>query len=582
MKKEKEIKVKQKNKVFKTISNFFVNIGKKIANFFKYLIPLTAMQLKDQKDFGHYKKKRHYLFKIVYSMIIFIIVTMAINILLTLVVKFELFSFIQILNYRAYLVLMTVLFILSFIACLVKVTQTLYFSKDNTVLITMPVTNGLIFTSKLIVCFVYELIKNLSWLLPFFFAYGMNMGLPITFYLWSVLSVIIFTLLCVVICGLLSIPAMMITILLKKHKILEYILVIAFVSFAVFALITLFNAIPQNIDIIRDWGTIYWSLQDFLAAFAKYGVVFDRLLQLFTGMVYNGLTFTPITSTNINTLQICFGVIVISLTLTYLLAKPLFLKMISSPFEYKKKINKVQQKNRKKSPFISAVFQQVKRVFRSPNILYSVVAVAIITPLSVFLQNKIIGAMDTRMFGNHMGVTFNILIIALLTLASNYNISSIYSKEGNSAYLNKVNPVPFFIPLSAKVVFNAGLNCISIIVSCVIINAFANIGVANTIYLTLGLLLLYLGHLFWSAELDIMNPQNQHYQTTGSHNKNPNETKSTLIAFIASALFCFATFTFIQEDPSTVFLKTLLFTGIFFVIRTYLYFTRIKLYYKEK
>ena len=174
------------------------------------------------------------------------------------------------------------------------------------------------------------------------------------------------------------------------------------------------------------------------------------------------------------------------------------------------------------------------------------------------------------------------MMISLLTLASNYQISTIYSREGNSAYLNKINPVPYYVPLSAKVVFNVALNCIAIVISCGIINQFANIGVVDTIYLTLGLILLYIGHLFWSAELDIMNPQNQHYQTTGEHSKNPNERKSTLYAFIASAIFSVAAFTFLGEGSPNVYLKLLFGAGIFFGLRTYLYFARVKFYYKEK
>ena len=408
------------------------------------------------------------------------------------------------------------------------------------------------------------------------------MSLPITYFFYAVGSLVLFTLLSTIVAGLLSIPAMVISILFKRNKILEYIAVAVSVTAVVYVLIKVFDAIPQNIDLVRDWGKIYWAMQDFLLQFAQIFFVFDYLLQLFTGMVYNGVVFKPFNVTNFATLQMCFGVIAVSLLLIYLLSKPLFLKMISSPFEYKKKTNIKGAKNKKHNPFISSVSQQFKRILRTPNYLYSVLSVAVITPLAVFLQNKIIGAMDTRLFGNNLGVTFNILMIALITLASNYSISSIYSREGNSAYLNKINPVPYYIPLSAKIVFNAILNSISIIVSCIIINNFANLGVFNTIMLTLGLILLYLAHLFWSAELDIMNPQNQHYQTTGSHNKNPNERKSTLYAFIAAAVFSLAAFTFLGEYSPNVYLKLFFIASLFFALRTYLYFSKIKLYYKEK
>ena len=567
-----------KNKAPKQVPKFLIAIGM----FFKKLTTLTSMQFKDQINFSFLKSKKKTFAKIIYSIIIFVVVTLAIQLILNLIVQLGLFSFLQTLNYRVYLVLMTVLFILSFISCLVKVTNTLYFSKDNSVLITLPVKNNMIFTSKLIVCFIYELLKNISYILPFFFAYGMVMSLPVSYYFWSIFSLIIFTLLSVVISGLLSIPAMIVTIILKKHKVLEYIVVVSVISLSIFAIVKAISVIPENIDLVRDWGKIYWNMQDFLEVFAKKFIIFDYLLQLFSGMVYNGLIFNPLTSTNIQTLLICFAVIVASLVLIYLLSKPLFLKMISSPFEHKKS-NKIKNKKNFKLPaFISSIVQQSKRIFRSPNLIYSVVAVSALTPISVFLQNKVIGAMDTRMFGNYLGITFNILIVLLLTLSSNTAIASIYSREGNSAYLNKVNPVEYHIPLSAKIVLNASFNVIAIIISCIIINSFASIGIANTIILTISMILLYIAHLFWSAELDIMNPQNQHYQTTGSHNKNPNELKSTLLAFFMTFLFAFATFTFIQEEFATVFGKLLLISSIFFIFRTYLYFTKIKLYYKEK
>jgi len=554
----------------------------KLKAFFKNLRVLTAMQFKDQIDFSFLKSKRKTFAKILYSIIMFLVVTIVIQTILSLVVQLGLFSFVRILNYRVYLVLMTVLLILSFIACIVKVTTTLYFSKDNLVLITLPVNNSMIFTSKLVVCYIYELIKNVSYLLPFFFAYGMVMNFGILYYVWSVFSLIIFTLLSVVLSGLLSIPAMVISIILKRHKWLELSLITVLGAFVVYLLVNIIGAIPSDIDLIRDWGRLYWNIQDFLAWFAKTFFIFDYLLQLFTGMLYNGTEFNPFRQANVLTLELIFLTCVISIALIYLLSKPLFLKMISSPFEYKKKINRKSKRNRRLPAFLSAVVQQSKRIFRTPNLIYSVLAVAVITPLAVFCQNKIIGAMDTRMFGNYLGITFNVLIVLLLTLSSNTSMASVYSREGNSAYLNKINPVEYHVPLSAKIVLNGLLNVISIIVSCIIINNFANLGIKDTILLTIAMVLLYLGHLLWSAELDIMNPQNHHYQTTGSHNKNPNELKSTIIGFITSAIFTLAIFTFLQEEYSSVFGKLLLISVIYFTIRVYFYFNRVKLYYGEK
>lgn len=567
---------------FGKIGAFFKKMGSKIATYFKYLRPMVMMQLKDKLDFGDFKNKKKAMFKIVYAILKFAIITVLIYLMFYLIVYFGIFSFLRTLNFRAFVVIMTIVLLLSFFACLIKTTNTLYFSKDNPVLITMPVKNSMIFTSKLVVSLIYEFIKNINYILPFFIAYGIVMGLGFEFYLWSLVSTAIFTLLSVALSGLLSIPTMYVFIAFKKHRFLEFIVVGLIIGAVTYGVVYVIGLIPEDIDIVRDWGKIYWSLQDFLTAFVSIFSVFTLLIQMMTGMIYNAFEFNLSTPSNGIVIAVIFGIIAVCLALIYLLSKPLFLKMISTPFEYKKNENIRKKKNRKSPAFISSAKQQTKQIFRSANLIYSIVAVAIVTPIAVYLQNKIIAAMDTKILGNYMGITFNILIILLMTLSSNSTIASIYSREGNSAYLNKVNPVAYAVPLSGKLVLNGLVNIVSIIVSTVIVSLFANLDLLGTILLALALIFVYVAHLLWSAELDVMNPQNHQYQTTGDSQKNPNENLSTTYAFLISAVFSFICFFLLSEDIRVVFIKVLFIALAFCAIRTWLYFTRVKLYYKEK
>ena len=123
---------------------------------------------------------------------------------------------------------------------------------------------------------------------------------------------------------------------------------------------------------------------------------------------------------------------------------------------------------------------------------------------------------------------------------------------------------------------------VSLIVSCVVASIYANIAVGNAIMLTLAVVFVYLAHLCWSVELDVMNPQNEQYQASGEHLKNPNEGKSTIIAFITAFAFAFITYAFLGEKLSVVFIKLLLIGFAYLAIRAYLLFTRISIYYKEK
>ena len=572
-------KVKQ---FFAHIGKFFARIGKGVGQYFAKLKPLVGMQLKDKLDFGFSNGKKQAIFKMVFAVVRFLLITMVINLIFNLVVNFGLFSFLKVLNFRAFLVIMTLVLSLSFLVCLIKTTNTLYFSKDNPVLITMPVKNSMIFTSKLVVSFIYEFIRNISYILPFFIAYGMTMSLPTLFYIWAFVSVFIFTLLSIALSGLLSIPTMYVFIAFRRYRVLEFIVVAVCIGIAAWGVVYAISLIPENIDLVRDWGKIYWSLQDFLKSFAQNFAMFGVLLEFMTGMKYNSYTFNAFASSNVVTLLVIFAMIIISLVLIYLLSKPLFLKMISTPFEHRKNENIRHKKNKKSNSFMSSVIQQSKIVFRSSNLIYNMLAVAVVTPIAIYFQNKIIAAMDTKILGNYMAIAFNVLIILLMTLSSNSAVASVYSREGNSAYLNKVNPVSYAVPLTGKLVINALFNIVSIVISTIIIAMFANISLFKAILLALALIAVYIGHLFWSAEMDVMNPQNHQYQTTGNAHKNPNENKSTIYSFVMSALFTFICFFLMTEDVRVVYPKLLVIALVFCLLRVRSYFTKVKLYYKEK
>lgn len=554
----------------------------RLVRWYGLIRPLVLMQLKDKIDLSFLKNKKATLFKIIWSLLGFAVATAAIYLVFALIVKFGLFSFVTTFNFRAFLVIMTVVIMLSTLSCLINVTSTLFFAKDNPVLLTMPVKSSTIFSSKMIVCYIYELIKNFTFIWPFMIAYGLVMGLPFTYFLWSIVAILILTTLIIALCGLLSIPAMGLTIFAKKFRTLQIVVVTVVVGLLIWGVVAAINAIPTDIDLVRDWGRIFWDLQDFLTGFASIFVGFDYLLQFMTGMQYNSYAFNLGTMSNLITFGVIVGSIALCFLLTYLLSKPLFLRMASNPFEYKKRVVKRRVRSHKNPPFVSAVVQQSKRTLRTPGIIYSILATAIIAPIAILLQNRIFGAMDTRLSGQYMALAFNVLIVLLMVMSTNNSLASVFSREGNSAYLNKIHPVPYRIPLTGKLMLNMFICIASIIVSVGVMNIFIPMGVGNAIMLTLGMVFVYLGHLLWSAELDIMNPQNRQYQTTGKSHKNPNEAKSTIICFVFAGLFAFILYFLIGESFVKVFPKVMCIGLAVFVVRLYLYLTRIKLYYKEK
>lgn len=549
---------------------------------FGRLRALVMMQLKDKIDFSFLKNKKQTLFKIVWTVLGFAAAVAAIYLVFALVVKFGLFSFLQTFNFRAFLVIMTVVIILSMLSCLVNVTTSLYFARDNQILLTQPVKSSTIFTSKIIVCYIYELLKNFAFVWPFLLAYGLTMALPVTYFLWSVVAVIILTTLVVVLCGLLSIPAMGVVILSKRYRALQIGVVVVLLAGLIIGVVAAINAIPADIDLVRDWGKIFWGMQDFLTSFASNFVIFDYLLQFLTGMQYNSFVFDLGTTANLITFGVIVGVILLSAGLIYVLSKPLFLKMASDPVEYRKRTRIARTRSHRRPPFVAAVAQDTLRTVRTPSVLYGILAAAIIAPIAILLQNRIFAAMDTQLSGQYMVLAFNVLIVLLILLSTNNSLASAYSREGAAAYQNKIYPVPYRIPLSGKLILNMLLCLVSIVVSVVVMNIFLPMGLGNAIMLALGMSAVYLAHLLWSAELDIMHPQYRQYQTTGKSHRNPNEIKSTVWCFALSGLFALILYLLICENFALVFPKILCLGIALLGLRLYLYLTRIKLYYKEK
>ena len=110
----------------------------------------------------------------------------------------------------------------------------------------------------------------------------------------------------------------------------------------------------------------------------------------------------------------------------------------------------------------------------------------------------------------------------------------------------------------------------------------AKFNVLTTVLMCVSLCSIYTGHLFWSASLDVMNPQNEQYATTGAQANNPNETKSTIMAFIVSAVFTYLFYFLVEERMSTVWFK-LIFVALLYVgWNIFMYFSKVKLYYGEK
>lgn len=541
---------------------------------------LCKMQLKDRINLSFLKSVKQTIFKVVLSLLKFALITVVIYFGFYILSYLRLVSLLPGVPENLFEVIFTCLMLLSIIVCSFGLVKTLYFAKDNFMLLTMPVDRSKVFLSKLIVFYIYEFIRNLNYFLPLLVAYGLINKMPFYYFFWLVLAMFIITLIPVCIGALLSIPLMYIQNFVKSYKFLEYTLVVVLITGVSVGLILVINSIPANFDLIGTWGTTFWNIQNFLNTFNKIFMPFTWMSIAIVGKRY-GISNNLFRLEQWISILIILGGIAIIFGLTYLLVRPMYFHMASTPFEYKKdKVTKTIP-NKKQNAFWSGVVKDFKLNFRTPSKFYSLVAVIIGLPTSIFLLNKIYSAMDTRLTGTNMSIAFNILLILLIALSSNTMLAHVYSEEGNARYQLKTNPKPQMNSLVSKLVINVIGMTLSILITVIIFASFLKINVLNTILIFVFIESLYLGHMLHSVELDIMNPQTQRYQTEGDNLSNPNDIKSVIFAFLISIIFALITYFLISENMNIVWTKVMLVAVVYMLIRTWLFVNKVKVYYKE-
>lgn len=548
----------------------------------KALMTLVIMQLKEKLNLkGKNFKSKHVLFNVIFGILKFILIVALCYGVLFLCRYLGLFSLINIIPTSVITVVFVVMLIISIISATMSLTKNMYYSYDNPVLLTLPCTAIQVYLSKLIVFYIYEVLRNFSFMVPMFIAFGMINGFNFIYYLWLIVCFIFISMIPVLLGAILSIPTMIFYNMFRQYKRLQIASLIVVITALTFIVVKTIAIIPSNIDLIGTWGTTFWKIQDFLKNFIEKFNIFYKLVLMIVGVRIN-LTNKLFTSSTMLTFAYLLLTLVLLFVIGILIVKPLFYKMASKPFEYRKEKVKTK-KNIVTSKKLSSLKTEMLLNFRQPERLFTNIGLLISMPVLIFFLNKMFAAMNTRILGNNMAIAFNVLIILLIALTSNYYAASAFSRDGRSSYLIKVQPSKYQPLLLSKLIFNTLFMIASFIATLIVLIKSTPIGTSKSIVLILGTIFIYFAHLFYSAELDVMNPQTELYATIGGDENNPNESKSTVIAFLGSfTIFGILLFLLIENSSIVTYIKIMLIGLALMIFRGYMLLNKIKLYYMER
>ncbi len=561
----------QKNKAEK-LKNSKINLNK-----FKTLF---LMQLKERLNLSFLKNKKQLLFKVIFAILGFVVVTAVAYLVLWLCQFLNIFSALNRIPISVMSVVLLVIFILNLFTCTVGLSKTLFYAKDNQVLVTFPVNGNMIYLSKMLVYYINEIKRTFSFVIPIFFAYGLLSALPFMYFIWMPVMLVIFAAVPVLIGGLLSFPMHYILKFLKRFPLIKTISALVLVTALVVGVVFLIEAIPEDINLIESWTAVSKAMRNFLTWFTEKFFIFYAFTIFLCGKFEN-LQSVLFTEYSWIVLLIMIAVILVLVALNYLISRPLYLRSIAKQFEFDVNRKRFKHQNVQRKTFLSTSIYESKRLIRDNGVLSTALTTLILTPIAVLLLCSIYAAINTRTMGDFFVAGFNILIILLFITASNINVSTIYSRDGEALFLNKTKPQKPFKILIPRLLFNSLISLIILTIAAPIFFINSSLSAGECVLAYFMMLFLILAHILWSAELDFLNPQTVRMRTEGILSGTPNEVKSTILAFALSAVSFGLILFFLMDGGNFVWLKLFFIALALLLLRGWMFYYKSKVLFKE-
>lgn len=595
-------------KIGTSIKGAFTKIGTKLSNTFNYYFKqggfkysarkykcLTALQARETFEFSKATQAKDRVIKIVSPIIKFIVVFAVAYVILFVQSIFTIIQTNKVLHLYVFFTLL--MFVLQTLSCMISTTKNYYLAEDNKVLITFPSSGSTLFLSKLTIEFLKELKNAAFFYLPIslailFFGTGANVAqFAIISVIWSIIPCIILVAIEVLLGSLLSVLWLAFLRLIKKVPIIETILILAAAAGIVYLAVYLINLIPGEgqLVLMNTWKDIKSGMNNFLYDFATAltpvmwfcSIIVGKTDLSHFGYRLDGASFGK------------FGLLLLILIglfiLVFLIIKKLFLHMMTKTNDYEKVKENSHDKNHVHSVNSTFVFKELKMSFRTIEVSGAYLITYIAIPILILLLCKIFNGMELSEKGDALAIVFCVLLIILPLLAANTSLASAYSREGRAGYIKKTKPVNPIIPLISKLVFNLILTIPSLAVSGWIFGKYTRIDTASAVIITIAILFMQFGHIFFSSTLDVTKPKNERYATEGENYKNGNEAIATVVAFAMAAIFTVLVYFFFNESRN-LFQETyvkaslkMLFIGLaVFGSSLLLYILKVKAFFVEK
>ena len=555
---------------------------------FRSFIVLVKMLLSNSLSLDLKRNKKKAILKLLLSVLGFAVIAALSYLFFYLCVRFNIFSLLAFVPMDVPSIVVTVLLLFSFLNSLGRVCEDLYFASDNKVLLTLPTNGSTLFLARLFVCFLNTYLKSLLLEVPFLIGYFAVSGYPV--YMYFVVFVVwaLIDLAMMLLCSLLSIPVYYAKRFLRTHALANALLlclvILAFLGLCAF----LIALIPSNIDIFSNWGVYFSRIQQGLVFYRTKMGFFYRASMLYLGN-FTGFGFSYFSKGGIAGLY-AFLIVLGSIALLYfaslLLAGPLYLRLASGTGELqgRSRAAKAERRMKKLPPLLSQLKKEAILFFKDSSLSSGYIGVFLALPLLLSLLAKLFGAMDLNSRGEGYVQVVSLLIALLIALSANSVIARIYSQEGGAFKLSRTYPLKERYLISSKLIIPGTIGFLSLLACTISLCSLRPEMSEGTAYMGTGAILVYLGHLLYSAGLDFTSPKSNFGDASFF---NSSENRSTIMGFITTALLSVFYYLYFQDHilwlssvQASAGFKVFLWGILYLAANSLLYARKIKYLYK--
>lgn len=395
--------------------------------------------------------------KILLPIILFIIVSFSLG---TVVFNFmdELAKYD--LNNIAICMVLALITIITFVEGIFKSQSILFDCKDNELLFSLPIKKRTILFIRIVKLLIFEYIFNLMFLLPTYVVYIYFEHSGISFYILSILMMLLIPIIPTILACFIGYIIKLITSKMKFKRFIQVILTSAFLLvylYFSFNMDKFMEGIVKNATSINDIITkIYYPIGAYISLLDKFDIV------KFIGLLL--INIIPF--------------------LIFILIGQLFYFKIISDSQNDKRINKKSKKIniRQNNPIISLVKKEIKRYSSSAVFMFNtsfglIIGLILTVVLCIKGKSMIIGMLSNFGVSSNVGLNIMFYGIILFALCSTSISSSSISLEGRTINITKSLPIDYRDIFKSKILMCFIIEAPFAIVSVIIFIIFYHVSI---------------------------------------------------------------------------------------------------------